>query len=206
MNKRCVWNFEINMDTSLQLPNTEDSSISANRWESRFFWPDDAIITLHGLNDEFLELSNYQIKHRQDAYYLLPNADYNLKVRNDNLFYKPLLIKNPLAIAYGKKIKLEESPLNTALPGCTEKDAHALIECIKKHGVKMDVEKEALIYRFETTPVTKLELAWLHVADKAYFSVSIESYSMLLVESFTKQLLRDGVASDYVSFLKGIPT
>ena len=102
MNKRLVWNFEINSDTALQIPGTNSLVISPNRWESRFFWTDDQIITLHGLNDSFLALSHYQIKHRQDTYYLLPDTNYNLKVRNDKLFYKPILIKNHQAVAYGK--------------------------------------------------------------------------------------------------------
>ncbi len=204
MNKRFVWNFEINSDNSLQIPNTEGFVQSPGRWESRFFWSDDQIITLNCLNNNFLALSHYEIKHRQDTYYLLPNTDYNLKVRCEQLFYKPILMKKTYAVAYGKKINLEEHPLNMQLPCTKEKDAHTLIALIKDQGIKINVEKEALIYKFDTTPATKFELAWLRVANKNYYSASIESRSMLLVESIAKQLIGDRLASDYVSFLREI--
>ncbi len=202
MNKRLVWNFEINSDNPLLLPDRDNIDQSELCWESRFFWPDDQIITLQGLNDHFLNLSAYKIKHRDDTYYLLPNADYNLKIRREQLVYKPLLMKKGQAIAFGKKIKLEEHPPGQPLPGCEDKEARTLIAQIKKQGIKIAVEKEALIYTFATTPISKLELAWLHVADKAYYSVNIESRSLQWVEAMTKQLLDHVLASDYVTFLK----
>lgn len=201
MNKRFVWNFEINTDDRLEIPAAEHFVQSPNHWESRFFWPQDQIVTLHGLNDDFLQLSNYQIKHRHDTYYLLPNADYNLKTRHDQLFYKPILMKKPQAIAYGKKIKLDDEAANLQFPGYEDKGVAALITYIKNHGKKITVEKEALIYRFDTIPAIKLELAWLYVSNKSYLSVSIESRSFSLVESMTRQLLGDLPTSDYVSFL-----
>lgn len=201
MNKRFVWNFEINTDNKLKIPAVENFIQSPNHWESRFFWPQDQVITLHGLNEEFLQLSHYQIKHRHDTYYLLPNADYNLKTRHDQLFYKPILMKKPQAIAYGKKIKLDDEAANLQFPGYEGKDVTALISHIKRQGKKITVEKEALIYRFETIPTIKLELAWLYVANTSYLSASIESRSFSLVESMTRQLLGDLPTSDYVSFL-----
>lgn len=202
MNKRLVWNFEINTDSPLQIYSTEDVEPSQARWESRFFWPDDQIITLNGLDDSLRELSRYQIKHREDIYFLLPKNDYNIKLRREQLFYKPILMKKTQVIGYGKKIKLEEQSPHDQLPGCDEKDVQALITRIHSQGKKIKVVKEALIYTFETTPTTKLELAWLHIANKAFFSVSIESHAMQLVESITRQLLGDLCACDYISFLK----
>lgn len=205
MNKRLVWNFEINADPPLQMHNErEDVEPSQARWESRFFWPDDQIITLSGLDDSLRELSRYQIKQREDIYFLLPNTDYNLKLRRNQLFYKPIVMKKTQAIGYGKKIKLEDQAPQAQLPGCNEAGTQAFIARIHSQGKKIKVEKEALIYTFETTPITKLELAWLHIGNKAYFSVSIESRSIQLVESITKQLLGDLCACDYVTFLKKI--
>lgn len=201
MNKRFIWNFEINTDNTLEIPTVENFVQSPNHWEARFFWPQNHIVTLHGLNDSFLQLSHYQIKHRHDTYYLLPNADYNLKTRHDQLFYKPILMKKPQAIAYGKKLKLEDEAASLQLPGYEGKGVAALIAHIKSHGIKITVEKEALIYRFETIPTTKLELAWLYVANKSYLSASVESRSFSLVESMTRQLLGDMPTSDYVTFL-----
>lgn len=202
MNKRLVWNFEINAENPLQISSINDAEQNQARWESRFFWPDDRMITLHGLDDNFRELSRYQIKHREDTYFILPNNDYNLKLRHEKLLYKPILMKNTQAIAYGKKIKLEEQSPTTQLPGCEGKDAQTLLAQIHHEGKKIKVEKEAVIYTFGITPTTKLELAWLHVANKAYFSTSIESRSRQLVESITQQLLGDLFACDYVTFLK----
>jgi len=200
MNKRFVWNFEINTNNTLEIPVVENFVQSPNHWESRFFWPQDQIVTLNGLNDDFLHLSHYQIKHRHDTYYLLPNADYNLKTRHDQLFYKPILMKKPQAIAYAKKIKLDDEA-DLQFAGYEDKGITALINHIKSHGQKITVEKEALIYRFDTIPTIKLELAWLNVANKSYLSASIESRSFSLVESITRQLLGDLPTSDYVSFL-----
>lgn len=204
MNKRLVWNFEIDTNSSLKIPNVDNFVQSPNRWESRFFWPEDHIVTLHGLNDDFLKLSHYQIKHRQDTYYLLPHTDYNIKTRHEQLFYKPMLMKKPQAIAYGKKIKIEEDASSLQLPGYEDTNVTKLISYIKNQGVKINVEKEALIYQFNTIPQTKLELAWLCVTNKTYISASIESRSFTLVESMTRQLLGDLPTSDYVTFLGGI--
>ena len=204
MNKRLIWNFEINSEHPLTIPPAGHFIQSPNKWEARFFWPADQIITLRGLNDDFLKLSHYQIKHRTDTYYLLPNADYNLKIRHNQLFYKPLLMKKSLAVAYGKKMKLEEHTADLTLPGINNKDITALLSHIEKNGLKINVEKEALIYQFDTTPTTKLELAWLAVKEKSYFSVCLESGAFSIVESIANQLIGDMPTSDYVTFLKGI--
>ena len=202
MNKRLVWNFEINADNPLQIPTTPNPVYSEEKWESRYFWPDNQVITLHGLNDSFLALSNYKIKHREDSYYLLPKADYNLKIRRNELFYKPALIKKDQAIAYGKKIKLERQDPNIALPGGEEMNAQNLLTRIHAEGMQINVEKEALIYTFPTTPTAKLELAWLHVSNQGFYSVNIEAHSFQLVDVLTKQILGDLLACDYVTFLR----
>lgn len=202
MNKRLVWNFEINSDNPVHISGSESFVQSPNRWESRFFWPEAQIITLNGLKDSFLALSTYQIKHRLDTYFLIPNTDYNLKMRCEQLIYKPIVMKKDHAIAYGKKINLMEHPPDLKLPGCAEKDAAMLVARIKRQGIKINVEKDALIYTFETTPTTKLELARLHVSNKSYLSACIESRSLLLLESMTRHILGDFPACDYVTFLK----
>lgn len=205
MNKRLVWNFEIENKKPLQLPSLSTIEEGLMRWECRYFWPVDNIITLHGLNDDFLCLSQYQNKHRQDIYYLLPDANYNLKLRRDELVYKPLLNIKPNAFAYGKKINLQEQPEGLPLAGCDE-DGPSLIARIKKQAIEIKVDKEALIYKFDTSTPSKLELAWLQVDKKSFFSVSIESRSLILVESICAQVLGGLSTCDYVTFLKGIVT
>lgn len=204
MNKRLVWNFEINTDNPIKLPHAHHFIETPNRWESRFFWPDNEMITLRGLNHNFLKLSEAQVKHRSDTYYVLPNKDYNLKLRHNQLLYKPIIMKQSIAIAYGKKIKLEASALGLELPGCDTHNISALIAHIKDNAVKINIEKEALIFRFDTTPLTKLELAWLTIANKSYFSASIESRAFSVVESMTQQLIGERPTSDYVTFLHGL--
>lgn len=192
MNKRLVWNFEINNDNPLAIPEIPPAETHTERWESRFFWPDGEPIVLNGLDDSFLALSRYQVKHRQDTYCVLPESDENIKIRRNQLLYKPCMMKTANAIAYGKKINLEET------------DDKTLIMRIQREGMRIDVEKEALIYRFETVPTLKLELARLRVANTTWFSVNIESHSRCLVESITQQVLSGHVACDYVTFLKAL--
>ena len=191
LNKRLVWNFEINNDKPLILPDSP-AETHTEHWEARFFWPESESISLNGLDDSFLELSRYKIKHREDTYCLLPDMDCNFKVRRDQLQYKPIIMKLPLAIAYGKKITLEQA----------DTDMQRLFARAQREGHPIVVEKEALIYQFETLPKTKLELARLCVANTTWFSVNIESASGLIVDSITRQMLGEHVACDYVTFLK----
>jgi len=204
MNTRLVWNFEINNDKPLAWPAAESSSVDDIRWESRFFWPGSTIITLNGLDDTFLELSRYQVKHRQDSYYLLADEDYNLKTRHEHLLYKPIIKKTEHAVAYGKKLNLAEQSPDSLLPGHETLTAKTLLHLIRTRGKKIHVEKEALIYKFATTPVTKLEFARLTVKNKTYFSVSIESRAIAWIELLTQHLLGKEISCDYVTFLKTI--
>ena len=203
MNKRLVWNFEINPSESLELGNTQ-AAADDMRWESRFFWPENTIITLNGLDESFLELSRFEAKHRQDTYYLLANADYNIKVRKEQLLYKPALKKTSHATAYGKKLKLAEQKSEQLLPGTDDLSTKSLLELINKQGKQIVVEKEALLFQFGTSHTTKLELARLKLANNTYFSVSIESRSVVWIELISHHLLGDQIACDYVTFLKSI--
>ena len=107
MNKRFLWNFEINSEHPLTFPNHKNIDASPHQWESRYFWPIDKIITLNGLTDDFLKLSHYKIKERNDTYYILPNSEGNFKRRRQELFYKPMLLKKGNLFGYGKKISLK---------------------------------------------------------------------------------------------------
>ena len=113
MRRRLIWNFEINGDRPLDIPAVLPVEPDTGRWESRFFWPADEIILLKGLDDSFLALSRYEAKHRQDTYCLLPDADYNIKIRRNQTLYKPMIMKTAQAVAYGKKINLEEPAPDT---------------------------------------------------------------------------------------------
>lgn len=193
MNKRLVWNFEIETNHPLQIPALHTIDTCAERWESRYFWPDSAAISLNRLDDTFLELSRYKVKHRQDTYCVLPDCDYNIKRREDQLLFKPIIMKTAQAIAFGKKVNLEE-------PGSVD----ISLSRIQQHATFIEVEKEALIYRFATTPTLKLELARLRIAHATYFSLNIEAHSNALVTSIAQQIIVNQQPCDYVTFLKGL--
>lgn len=201
MNKRLVWNFEINQATQLLLPPALPTTSAQTLWEMRFFWIDKDPITLMGLSDQHLELSRYQSKHRSDHYQLLPHLFYNLKVRRNQLFYKPLLTRTSQAFEYGKKINLDQVSPSTMLPGATKMTVAALLKMIQQQARTILLEKEALIYRFPTSPLTKLELARLQVNQQIYFSVNLESASLKLIEIIAAQLLPQAISCDYMTFL-----
>lgn len=191
MNKRLVWNFEIKSDCQLKLPETSIETASDVHWESRFFWPEKDIITLSGLDESFLELSRYKIKHRTDCYYILPNEEHNVKKRRHELVYKPLVNRTRSAIAYGKKIKLED-----------DLKYHTLMQKITDQGQTIHIDKEALIYKFQSHPSTKLELARLVIHKKIFFTLCIEAPELTWVEHITRQLTNQSISVDYVTFLK----
>ncbi|MBA2656720.1 MAG: hypothetical protein H0U70_06995 [Tatlockia sp.] len=203
MNTRLVWNFEINNEKLLKLTSQQESYEELH-WEARFFWPGDAIISLNGFDERFLVLSNYNLKHRDDYYYLLPNADYNIKQRRQQLFYKPILEKAKCLNGYGKKINLSESSPELILSGSKTLTVAELAKDLQESPQAIEVKKEAFVYKFSTDPLIKLELARLEINKTIYFSLCIEGHSQKLVASIAAQLLPAETCSDYVSFLKQI--
>ncbi|MDI9819364.1 hypothetical protein [Legionella sp. W10-070] len=197
-----MWNFEINEHNSLTVSALPKDSKDELKWEARFFWPGEQIITLQGLDEKLLDIGNYQVKHRQDVYFLLPDQHYNIKRRRNELIYKPLLREGRQSQGYGKKIKLAEHPDKQPLPGTPSLTREQLLSHLQKKGVEIAVDKCALIYKFPSTPAVKLELARLQIANKIYFSACIEGWSQQLVEQITKHLLASQVSCNYVNFLK----
>lgn len=201
MNKRLVWNFEISKNNPLSWSTLQDEKDEI-RWEARYFWPEDTIITLEGLDDDFLALSNYEIKHRQDRYSLFENSNYNIKKRHLEWLYKPLLKEEGTLRGYGKKINLADYPPDKPLTGTKTDYAPALLAQLEKNQQEIDIEKEVLIFKFATKPKIKMELARLDLAKKIYFSLSIEGRSQSLVSTIASRLLGEQVSCDYVNFLK----
>lgn len=188
MNKRLVWNFEVettqNKASYFELPDT-GAWTKMVRWESRFFWPSNKIIVLRELPASLLDLSQYQLKRREDTYLVLPDADDNIKIRQEKLLYKPILQQTLQATAYGKKIELHTQPV-----------AKLVL-----------ISKEMFVYRFDTTPGLKIELAKLSIHDTMYFSVSLESRSLAFVESLVQKVIPSGYypdAHNYTRFLKTV--
>lgn len=202
MKKRLAWNFEINIEAHFNLPMVTEELNKDSHWEFRFFWSESDIVSLSGLDEQFLELSRYKIKHRSDTYSLLPNADYNIKTRRGELVYKPLIERTKYANAYGKKIKLEDDSTTVLDINGEQTPLHSLLKNPTNQGRLVLVNKEALIYKFESHPSAKLELARLSIDEKIYFSVGIESHARSLVEDLTQRIIGNRETTDYVAFLK----
>ncbi len=197
-----MWNFEIKAGKRSaidQLPAQEQDSI---RWEARYFWPEPTTIILHGLNETILSLADFEIKEREDSYYLLPQYHLNIKKRKDKLLYKPLLGQKEPCYGFGKKINLMTISPEQALPGCPALEAGTLLKLLQSQGTIIDVYKTALIYKFTCSPSVKLELSRLIINKTIYFSASIEGYSYDLVAKINSLLLKQPISCDYVTFLQ----
>jgi hypothetical protein len=120
------------------------------------------------------------------------------------LLYKPVCKRSPAALAYGKKIKLNDQPPQNTIAELPSLTVQRVLNLIKTSGRKVLVEKEALIYRIPTTPEVKLEFAKLKVSAKTYFSLSIETHEETWIKPICQHLLGHQVSCDYVTFLKGI--
>lgn len=202
MNKRLVWNFEIDSQDANKFPPLPHSVKEDYRWESRFFWPEESIITLHGLSDSFLNLASYESKQREDIYYVLASKDYNLKQRRDELLYKPLLKETDLMQGFGKKINLSNHDSDYLLPGITPILKGQLMHLIQTDGQPLTVKKIALSYSFDSEPKIKLELSRLMIEQDIYFSLCVEGKSAQLVQLISHRLLKGQPSCDYVRFLK----
>jgi hypothetical protein len=199
MNQRLIWNFEFSSKKVLSLIDLKNTPDTEPKWEARFFWPENQIISLNLIDPALLDISHYEQKHKEDFYYILPDHDYNLKRRRNELLYKPVLKKTPLAIGFGPKIKLEEIQ--------NDSDNNHLMSIkllAQEHGTLVQVKKVSFVYKFPTNPKIKLELARIEVHGKTYFSACVEGRSLFLVETISEHLLGKQVSCDYVSFLKSV--
>lgn len=204
MNQRLVWNFEFSLNMTIPLSNLVDNEHDNQKWEQRFFWSDEQVINLVAIDNTLLDITNYQQKHKEDYYYLLPDNNYNIKRRRNELLYKPLILKNGSSFGFGTKINLDDEQSLTNLPPNEHADLQNIAENARKHGVVIFVKKEEFVYKFHTVPPIKLSLDRLEVNKQIYFSVCIEGRSRALVEKVSKYLLGKQVSCEYVTFLKKI--
>jgi hypothetical protein len=202
MNKRLVWNFEINVSKRSNIEQLLSQEQELIRWEARYFWPEDTIITLHGLSSSILNLAHFQIKERHDSYYLLPQRHLNIKKRDEKLLYKPLLNQKNHCYGFGKKINLMDISTEQALPSCPLMKAGDLLNLVQSHGEIIEVNKVALIYKFACSPTIKLELSRLIINKETYFSASIEGRSYYLVTQLCHLLMKQQISCDYITFLQ----
>lgn len=204
MNQRLIWNFEFTPEKSLPLATFVDPKEGHLKWEIRYFWPDNKSIILNTIDPSLLNISHYQLKYKEDAYYLLPGQSYNIKKRHNQLFYKPLLQKKDAALGFGTKIPLSSAQDSLHQTELTDPELLNIMQQIAKESIEIAVKKEAFIYTFPTKPKIKMELARLEVLNKIYFSVCIEGRSLHLVETISKHLLGEQVSCEYVTFLKSL--
>lgn len=204
MTQRLVWNFEFSTKKTLLPSNPATEEPDELKWERRCFWPDDHIISLCTIDDSLLDLANYQQKHKEDYYYLLPDGNYNIKRRRDELLYKPIVKQSSSAVGFGQKINLEDAEKQVDPANAHYLHLHNILQQVREKGTIIFVKKEAFIYKFPTNPQIKLELARLEVKGKVYFSACVEGKSLYLVETISDLLLGRQVSCEYVTFLKNI--
>lgn len=204
MNQHLVWNFEFSPKTNIPLATYMDEKDEQLKWEVRYFGSAHETIILNPIDRAFLELTNYKHKDKEDYYYLLPDLNYNIKRRHNQLLYKPLLKRAKHAVGYGKKIILDPAENTPSQDPQMSPDLQNIIKHIEKESVGINVQKEALIYKIPTKPTIKIELARLEVLHKIYFSVCIEGRSLNLVETISQHLLGKHISCEYVTFLKNI--
>lgn len=197
MSENLVWNFKLNQSISSPLKLFKVCTTDTIKWEARFFWPEDEDIFLNAIDETLLDLNHYKHKYKDDFYYLLPDNDYNIKLRRNKLLYKPLIKQTPFASGFGSKIDLENVENNS-------RHLHDLKTQVLEKGEIIPIKKESFTFKFPTTPSVKLELARLELANQIFFSACIEGRSLELVEIIGKLLLSQEISCDYVSFLKTI--
>lgn len=200
MKKRLLWNFEVSAIPPLQVDNKEWEHTPGQQWEGRYFWPESAIILLKGLDDSFLDFSSYKRKHHEDQYFLVPNYDYNIKLRKKRFLYKPLLNQEDNYFAFAKKMALDDNHLTiaTSNPGPTVEQLKTLL----KQSATVTIVKSALTYTFNTQPKAKLELSRLIIHNNIFFSLCVESDALALVKQISLHLLEHPPQENYISFLK----
>lgn len=202
--QRLVWNFEFSSGQTIPLTTLGNYVQDKLKWEKRYFWPEDQIIRLNSIDNSLLNLANYQQKHKEDYYYLLPDSDHNIKRRRNELLYKPLIKQSGSALGFGAKINLEDTQYVSSQDNIDPMNLQDLFKKVKKKGIVVFVKKEAFVFKFPTTPTVKLELARLEVNNTVYFSACVEGRSLNLVETISELLFGKQASFEYVTFLKKI--
>jgi hypothetical protein len=203
MTQRLVWNFEFTRTKKHSSHDLKDQCEEDLKWEARFFWPEEHIINLALLDDSLIDLAQYQQKQKKDHYYLVPDQNYNIKFRRDELFYKPLVKQGKYAHGFGAKINLSEFDQQEC-PDPELKNTIRQIVLDIKNAKEVVVKKDSFTYKFPVHPHIKLELSRLEVDELIYFSACIEGKSRTLVETLSKRLLGKQTSCDYISFLKKV--
>jgi hypothetical protein len=204
MNQRLVWNFEFGPGNIIPLSRLEANEKDDLKWEVRYFWPDEQTIVLNNIDNGLLNLANYERKFKDDCYYLLPDNDFNIKLRRNEVQYKPLIQQVNNVLGFGHKIILDKQLQNPNEEASFTSYLQQLAKQIKQVGIGITVKKESYTYKFPTNPPIRLELSRLEIDSTVYFSICIEGKSLFLVETLSNHLLDNQISCDYVHFLKKI--
>jgi hypothetical protein len=198
---RLVWNFEFTTAKGWDISQLQEKKEENLKWEARFFWAEEEIIRFALIDTALLELVNYQHKQKKDYYYVLPDKEYNIKRRRDELLYKPLIKKTKHVSGFGSKVNLGELSKTPDVENCII-DAPVIIEQLTLNSIEVLVKKESFTYKFPVQPQIKLELSRIEINHHIYFSACVEGKSRDLVEKISKHLVSKKTSSDYISFLK----
>lgn len=204
MNQPLIWRFVVTTNPKGSLFPMKEDKEDLLKWELRYFWSDTDNIAINLIHDDLLILGRYKEKQRKDEYYLLPDSLLNIKQRKNQLLYKPVIRTTRHAIAFGKKIPLDDLPkdMDQNLASTLESLRHKVLA----EADRIPVKKEAYVFKFPCTPTIKLELARLEVHNKTYYSACVEGRSLSLVETISKALFGTLEPSDYMHFLTAIRT
>lgn len=204
MTQRLVWNFEFTHTKILHLPEEPKHKSDLLKWEARFFWQQQDIVSLTLIDNALLQLSNYQHKQKKDVYYLIPKNSFNIKKRRDELLYKPLIKKRKHSCGFGPKIKLNELSKDSHSIEHSGIDIVSLMTLLQLQGVEVLVKKESFSYKFPVHPHIKLELSRIEINQQIYFSVCVEGKSQQSVELISRCIVGQQPCCNYVRFLKKI--
>lgn len=205
MKKSLVWNFEIDTQDALDFSSLQGYAKEELRWEIRYFWPEDAKITLRHCPASLLDMNSVELKQRSDVYTLIPHRHLNIKERENHWLYKPLMRSEGNAMGFAKKIDIATVADDAILPGEPPFLKSDLMESIHTEGLVIEVNKAALIFKIPSFPGCKLELTRLRLPSQTiFYSAALEVNNLDLVKYLSNHLLKGHLSCDYVIFLKQI--
>lgn len=208
--KSFVWNFSLNVESLAAIKELDLSAYAVDpklKWERRFFWQEEDEITLVGLPESFLNFDEYRFKKRHDCYILnIPNHR-NVKIRNQKIANKPLLIEENNLFGYAKKEKFAfEAPESQAIvPELTAWDSKIPIQSyLSEYYTLVPTYKEAFIYTLCPDLKARFELTRIKLGTKHYFSFCVEAKNKALVQRLSDTMAPNQIAKDYLQFIEEV--
>lgn len=203
MTHHFIWGFQFTETAIGQWPPLLSANDS-NKWESRYFWNDNQLVSLTGLPLTLLSLTHYKIKSRHDSYIVI--NDTNIKLRKQKIHVKPLIEKENDSFCYAKKREIplhDADEIATIIPEIKQWNGQQDIEeFLSEHYSVFIVDKDVLIHQINDT--TRLEFSRIRVNSHFYCSLSIETRSRQDLEKLVKLIIPQQKAQSYTEFLNNL--